>query len=250
MQFARPVIVISRCIDFDACRYNGQVIRVSLREELEPYVSFKPICPELEIGLGVPRDPIEIVERDGRRKLVQPSTGHDLTASMRSFSDRYLSGVGEVDGFILKSRSPSCAVSDARIHCSETSARASAWGPGMFAERVLERFPLAAVEDEARLADAPVREHFLTRVFTLAGFREAVARGTMKALLDFHSRNELLLMAHGQDGLREADQIVANEEGLPAEQVAERYFEALAGALSRRARLPSNLTPFPEQLAR
>ena len=71
-QFPRPIIVISRCIDFDACRYNGQIIRASLREELEPHVSFEPICPELEIGLGVPRDPIRIVRSDDGARLLQP----------------------------------------------------------------------------------------------------------------------------------------------------------------------------------
>jgi uncharacterized protein YbbK (DUF523 family) len=171
MRFARPRIVVSRCIDFDACRYNGQVIRFSLREELEPHVDFAPVCPELEIGLGVPRDPIRILERNGRR-LVQPSTGRDLTGDMRRFSDRHLAAIGEVDGFILKSRSPSCGVHDARVHRDETSDEASALGPGMFAERVLDLFPHAAIEDEASLREPDARHRFLTAVFALAATRE------------------------------------------------------------------------------
>jgi uncharacterized protein YbbK (DUF523 family) len=173
--FARPRIVISRCIDFDACRYNGQVIRSSLREELEPHVHFLPICPELEIGLGVPRDPIRIVAGGGGDRLVQPSTGLDLTDRMRRFADRYLSRLDAVDGFILKSRSPSCAVTDARLHLNEDTGESTGMRPGMFAEHVLARFPRAAVEDEARLGDPGARHDFLSRVFALAASREHIA---------------------------------------------------------------------------
>ena len=164
MMQPRPIVVISRCIDFDSCRYNGQVIRASLREKLEPLVELRPICPELEIGLGVPRDPVNLVRAGGEVRMIQPSTGRDLTAAMRSFSDRFLDSLEAVDGFILKSRSPSCAVGDARISDDGK-------GAGLFANRVLERFPQTAVEDEARLQDEAVRRGFLDKVFALAAER-------------------------------------------------------------------------------
>jgi uncharacterized protein YbbK (DUF523 family) len=160
----RPVVVISRCIDFDSCRYNGAVIRASLREKLEPLVELRPICPELEIGLGVPRDPVNLLHGGGRVRMVQPSTGRDLTDAMDAFAERFLGSLEAVDGFVLKARSPSCGVSDARI--GEAGA-----GPGLFAARVLERFPAVPVEDEARLLDAAVREEFLARVFARASKR-------------------------------------------------------------------------------
>ena len=172
----RPIVVISRCIDFDSCRYNGQVVRASLREELEPHVELRPICPELEIGLGVPRDPVRIVRSGGGARMVQPSTGRDLTRSMDSFSRAYLGEVGDVDGFILKSRSPSCGIRDAKVFHSEAEEAAHHTGSGLFAARVLERFPHAAIEDEARLADPRVRDQFLTRLRTLASFRIAAQR--------------------------------------------------------------------------
>ena len=86
MRSVRPIVVISRCIDFDACRYNGQVIRASLREELEPHMELRPICPELEIGLGVPRDPVRLVRAKRGPRMVQPSTDRDLTQPMERFS--------------------------------------------------------------------------------------------------------------------------------------------------------------------
>jgi uncharacterized protein YbbK (DUF523 family) len=95
--------------------------------------------------------------------MVQPSTGRDLTTAMRRFGDRFLDSLEAVDGFILKSRSPSCAVRDAAI--------AEGTGPGLFAARVLERFPHAPLEDEARLVDEGVRREFLERVLALAAKR-------------------------------------------------------------------------------
>jgi uncharacterized protein YbbK (DUF523 family) len=160
----RPIVVISRCIDFDSCRYNGAVIKASLRERLEPLVELRPICPELEIGLGVPRDPVNLVPGDGGVRMVQPSSGRDLTEAMRSFSDHFLDSLDAVDGFILKSRSPSCGVRDARI---EGEGR----GAGLFAARVLERFPGVPVADEARLADEAERRAFLDEVFAHAEAR-------------------------------------------------------------------------------
>jgi uncharacterized protein YbbK (DUF523 family) len=130
------------------------VIRASLREKLEPLVELRPICPELEIGLGVPRDPVVLERREDGVHMVQPSTGRDLTRLMNEFSERFLDALDQVDGFILKSRSPSCAIHEP--------------GPGLFAARVLERFPEAAVEDEVALQDAERRERFLAKVFALA----------------------------------------------------------------------------------
>jgi uncharacterized protein YbbK (DUF523 family) len=169
--------VISRCIDFDSCRYDGQVIRASLREELEPYVDFVPICPELEIGLGVPRDPVRLVRRAGAAHMVQPSTCRDVTAEMESFSNDFLTNVGAVDAFILKSRSPSCAVRDAKVFHADDDGAAFDRGPGLFAARVLERFPHAAVEDEAGMNDSGRRDRFLKKAFALAGARAAAAAG-------------------------------------------------------------------------
>jgi uncharacterized protein YbbK (DUF523 family) len=137
------------------------VIRASLREKLEPLVDLRPICPELEIGLGVPRDPVVLEQRDDGVHMVQPSTGRDLTHAMSGFSERFLDSLDEVDGFILKSRSPSCAVREPV--------------PGLFAAHVLARFPGIAIEDEVALQDAELREQFLAKVFAGAAARRGNA---------------------------------------------------------------------------
>ncbi len=236
----RPIVVISRCIDFDSCRYNGQVIRASLREEFEPHMELRPICPELEIGLGVPRDPVRLVRSAGGPRMIQPSTGRDLTDSMDRFSRGYLAGVEDADGFILKSRSPSCGIRNAKLYHSRAEEAGHDSGPGLFTARVLERFPYAAVEDEGRLNDLRLRDHFLTKLWALAAFRDAAAKGAA-GLVDFHSRNKLLLMAHNQTGMRALGRLVAQAGTAPRAALIREYRAGLGAALARPARPGNNV---------
>ena len=231
--FPRPIVVISRCIDFDSCRYNGQVIRASLREQFEPHMELRPICPELEIGLGVPRDPVRLVRSADGPRMVQPSTGRDLTRSMDGFSRRYLSGVEDADGFILKSRSPSCGIRNAKLFHSGAEDAGHDSGPGLFTARVLERFPYAAVEDEGRLNDLRLRDHFLTKLWALASFREAAAAGAAE-IVDFHSRNKLLLMAHNQMRMRALGRLVAQAGTAPRDRLVQEYRAGLGARLRGR----------------
>ena len=86
--FARPRIVSSKCLEFDSCRYDGGRIASDEVSQLRPHADFLPLCPEVEIGLGIPRSPIRIVDLE-RRRLIQPATGRDLTAAMGSFLEPF-----------------------------------------------------------------------------------------------------------------------------------------------------------------
>ncbi len=237
----RPTIVMSKCLELEACRYNGQIIRAPFVNMLLPHVDLDPICPEVEIGLGVPRDPIRLVQIDRRLHLVQPTTGRGVTDAMQSFTESYLSGLREVDGFILKSRSPSCGIKDTKIYAGEEGKQPSDKGPGMFGGAVLERFPHAAVEDEGRLTNFRLRHHFLTKLFTRAEFRSVKASGTMADLVRFHTERKLLLMAYHQSELRVLGRIVANPERRRPESVIADYEEHLSNALERPPRSTSNI---------
>ena len=115
-EFPKPNVVISRCITFEPVRYNAQIISSEFVEKLKPFVNFVPVCPEVEIGLGVPRDPIRIVLVNGERRLMQPSTGLDFTEKMEQFANSYLNSLDEVDGFILKRGSPSSGFKNVKIY--------------------------------------------------------------------------------------------------------------------------------------
>ena len=92
----KPIVVISNCLEFKACRYNGELIPNSFIKRLEPFVIYKPICPEIEIGLGVPRDPIKIVTKNNKQNLVQPSTGNDYTFVMNDFAIKFNDSLTEL----------------------------------------------------------------------------------------------------------------------------------------------------------
>lgn len=234
--FPTPTVVLSKCLEHEACRYNAQVIRDDFVRQLEPFVRYITTCPEVEIGLGTPREPVRIVRIDDAPRLIQPATGRDLTEEMTAFGERFLDALDPVDAFILKNRSPSCGIKDVKIHHPEANRSPVGTGPGMFAGRVLERFPGRAVEDEGRLRNPHIRNHFLTRMFTWAAFRDARSSQAVGRLVDFHSRNKLLFMAHNQAGLRALGTIVANHDRKPAEELFREYEAGLGRVLARPAR--------------
>ena len=233
-----PVVVLSRCLGVEACRYNGKMIREDFIHHLSSYVKIRPVCPELEIGLGVPREPIRILAGDGGRTLVQPATGRDLTQPMTTFSQSFLGTLKEVDGFILKSRSPSCGIRDTKIHDADQETVLER-GAGIFAAAVLEHFPDAAVEDEKRLRNRVRREQFLTRLYALARLRRIARRPNREALNRFHAKNRLLLMAYNRKELDRLDKLLSDDGEPDAAVLAKEYKRRLSNALSRNPRYTS-----------
>ena len=211
-QFPQPNVVISKCITFEPVRYNAQIISSAFVEKLRPFVNFLPVCPEVEIGLGVPRNPIRIILTNGKRRLVQPATGLDFTEKMEQFADSFLNSLSEVDGFILKRGSPSSGFKNVKIYPRIEKSSPVGKGPGFFGEAVLRKFPNLAVEDEMRLLNHKIREQFLTKLFTLASFRDVKKSGRIKELLRFHSENKYLLTGYNQKELRTLGKIAANQE--------------------------------------
>ncbi len=236
----RPRVVFSRCLTFEKCRYNGQIIASEAAELLKQHVDCVTPCPEADIGLGVPRDPIRIVRRGDELRLVQPATGRDVSDEMRSYVSDFIDRLGPVDGFVLKSRSPSCGLTDTKLF-GEASKGSALPGriAGFFGGAVLERFPDRAVEDEGRLTNFTVREHFLTRVFLSARFRALGDNPTMAGLVRFQAENKLLLMGHNQTRMRELGRIVANRERLPVDEVFRRYARVLPQVFAKPPRFAS-----------
>lgn len=234
----KPVVVLSRCLGECACRYDGQALRDPHVARMADFVEFKTVCPERDLGLGVPRDPIRLMENGrGTVRLVQPATGRDLTEEMRTFASRFLDRLEVADGFLLKSRSPSCGVRDVKIRSADGK-RVIRRGAGIFAAAVLERFPGSAVEDEERFKDPRIRDHFLTRIFTNARFR---AVRSMSELVAFHAAHKLLLQVYRRSAMKDLERIAANSGRLPFPRVRERYREELGRALASPARTASRI---------
>ncbi len=235
--FPRPWVVVSKCLGFAPCRYNGVTIPDDFVARLGDYVTYVHVCPEVEIGLGVPRDPIRVVLVDGEPRLLQPATGADVTEKMRAFTGAFFESLEDVDGFILKGRSPSCGIKDVRRYRgTERGAASDKKGRGFFGGAVLDRYGHLPVEEEGRLTNFTIREHFLTALFTMADFRQVKAAGTMGELVRFHSDNKLLFMAYNEKELRVMGPIVANHEKKPPLEVIANYEAHLWQALAQPPR--------------
>jgi uncharacterized protein YbgA (DUF1722 family)/uncharacterized protein YbbK (DUF523 family) len=238
--FSRPRVVVSKCLEVEHCRWNGEMITSDIVKRMKEEVDFIPVCAEVEIGLGVPRDPVRVVLERGQRRLIQPATNRDLTSDAKEFTLSFLESLDEVDGFLLKSGSPSCGTRDTKIYPSRGRSSPIGRGEGFFGGEVLQRFPNKAVEDESRLRNLKIAEHFLTKLFTLASFRDVRARG-WDSLLDFHTRNKFLFMSYHQGEMREMGRIVANRKAVAKEEAFQEYEKHIARAMARGPRCSSNI---------
>ena len=202
-------------------------------------MQFITVCPEVEIGLGVPRDPIRVVVHNRKLRLVQPATKADVTERMVDFCNTFLNSLGDVDGFLLKSRSPSCGIKEVKIYPSIEKSAALKKGSGFFGSAVMTAFPDYPVEDEGRLRNFVIREHYLKRLFTLARFRSIKKSKKMKDIIRFQAENKFLLMAYNQKEFRIMGRIVANQEKRPVSEVYVKYEIHLQAALAKTPRYTS-----------
>ncbi|HMA62535.1 MAG TPA: DUF1722 domain-containing protein [bacterium] len=219
----QPKVVVSQCLGFKKCRYNGQTIPDDFVKKLEEFVDYTTVCPEEEIGLGTPRDPVRIGKKDDDIRMVQPTTEKDVTDKMKNFTEKFLNSVDEVDGFIMKNRSPSCGINDVKVYHHLDQPTGANRGKGLFGGSLEEKFPGAAIEDEGRLRNFRLREHFLTKLFTNARFRAISQKKKMKDLVKFHSNHKYLFLAYNEQAMRACGKIVANHEHKSVEKVFDDY---------------------------
>lgn len=172
---------------------------------LRKYVDLETVCPETEIGLKVPRNPIRIEKYDNKYKLVEPSDNIDYTTQMMEFAEEFLSNIGDVDGFILKSKSPSCGVKDVKIYPKNQKCSISNKGQGIFSSKIIEKYSTIPIEDEGRLKNYNIRNEFLTKIFTINNLK------CENSILDFHNKNSLLLKSYNEDIYNDLNIIVSKE---------------------------------------
>ena len=217
---------VSSCLLGTPVRYNGGHTRSRfLTDELGPYVDWVPYCPEIEIGLGTPREPIQLTA-DGR--LVNRSGTTDHTLAMNA-----LPLPCAVDGYVFKAKSPSCGMWRIPRYRSDGQASGSV-GSGLYAGRVVAAFPLLAVEDEGHLSDPELREAFVERVFAAARLRSLLsASWEPRDLVAFHARHKLQLLAHDPVRYRSAGRVVAG--AVSYAETASAYRELFLAALAERA---------------
>ena len=230
-------IGVSACLLGEKVRYDGGHKRDSfLVETFGLYVEWVPVCPEVELGLGTPRETLRLVRISNDIHLIMPKTGTDHTEAMRAYAVRRVVELAkeELRGYILKKDSPSCGMERVRVFDSHGVPSKS--GQGHFAEALLQYFPHLPVEEEGRLNDPPLRENFIERVFAYARLRSLFS-GHWKVgdLVAFHTAHKLLLMAHSPPAYQSMGRLVANARSVPRAELRHRYEGEFMGALREMA---------------
>jgi FdhD protein len=164
----KPRIGISACLLGQEVRFDGGHKRDAfLTDVLGALVEWVPVCPEVEMGLGTPRETLRLVRAEGTAglRMVTTRTGIDHTDGMNRWANARLDELAKSDlsGYVLKKDSPSCGMENVQTFGDDGAQERN--GRGLFAAALLERFPLLPVEDEGRLADPAVRDRFIERVF-------------------------------------------------------------------------------------
>lgn len=238
MSATTPIrIGISACLLGERVRYDGGHKRDGyLVDTLGRYVGWVAVCPEVEMGLGTPRETLRLVRIDNDVHMVMPKTGHDYTEEMRRFAARRVHKLeGEhLHGYILKRSSPSCGMERVRVFDAHGVPAKS--GRGLFAEALLQHFPNLPVEEEGRLGDPQLRENFIERVFAYARVRSFFS-GPWKIsnLVAFQTAHKLLLMAHSPKAYQSLGRLVAEAKSVPRAELRERYESEFMGALREAA---------------
>tara|TARA_Y100000590_G_C15716615_1_gene1012126 strand:+ start:127 stop:1065 length:939 start_codon:yes stop_codon:yes gene_type:complete len=238
MNFTKPKIIISKCLEFAACRYDGQIINNKYIAKLKHFVDFIPICPEVEIGLGTPRDTIRIIKDKKNRLLYQPETDKDFSKKMNKFSKNFLNNIKQVDGFILKSDSPSCGVKSAKIYPKKEDVPFIDKGNGFFTENIQQIFPNHPIEEDKRLNNIFLREHFYTSIFTISGFKKV---HNFNTLYKFHAKHKYLFMSYNQKLLTIMGNIAANKENLELDNILKLYYDNLLKMFLKKSKIPRNI---------
>lgn len=228
---------ISACLLGQNVRYDGgHKLDRFLRDTLGAYVEYVPVCPETECGLGVPREAMRLVAAPDGPRLVTISGGVDHTERMRAWAADRLDALEREDlcGFIFKSNSPSSGMERVKVYGAKGVPVKN--GVGIFAGLFMRRFPLIPVEDEGRLNDPGLRENFIERLFTLKRWRAAMrTRHLAGAVVDFHTRNKLLILSHSPRHYQAMGRLVASSGRTPADELRASYEHLLLESLKLKA---------------
>ena len=228
---------ISRCLLGDYVRYDGGHKRDHfLTDVLGRYVEWIPVCPEVEVGLGTPREAMRLVGDPHRPRLMTITSKHDHTEAMESMIKERLGSLNKLglSGFVFKRGSPSCGLERVRVYTSQGMPSHS--GVGIFAKAFMEQLPLIPVEEEGRLCDPSLRENFIERVFCYRRFQDLVQNGvTRQTLVRFHTVHKYLLLAHSQQHYDAMGRLVGQANRYRPKELTAKYGDLFMKTLAVKA---------------
>ena len=228
---------ISRCLLGDEVRFDGGHKRDNfLTDVFGRYVEWVPVCPEVEAGLGTPREAMRLVGDPRHPRLVTIRSGTDHTQALVRMTDDRIEELKKLDlsGYVFKKDSPSCGIERVRLY--NEHGMPSRNGVGLFARAFIEEFPLIPVEEEGRLCDPPLRENFIERVFCYRRFQDLAVNGiTRQTVVRFHTIHKYLLLSHSQPHYQVLGRLVGHAEDHRPRELASRYGELFMKALAVKA---------------
>lgn len=199
----KPKLIISKCLDSNKCRYDGQGYNDKTVQVLKLYVDINHVCPECEIGLPTPRNPIRIENHNDTLKLIEHKTKLEHTNIMNEFATEFVNNTDDIDGFILKSKSPSCGIKDVKVYMKDGKCSIRNNESGFFSKKIMDSYPHLPIENEGRLKNFSIRDNFFTKIFLINEFK------SQNDLSKFNSDNLLLFKTYSEEGARELEKIVS-----------------------------------------
>jgi uncharacterized protein YbgA (DUF1722 family)/uncharacterized protein YbbK (DUF523 family) len=231
-------IGVSSCLIGEKVRWNGDHKQDQyVREVLANYFEYVSICPEMEVGMGVPRETVALYGDLDKSQMISKKTQTNWTKPMERYIKGRINSLAHDDlcGYIFKSKSPSCGLGRVPVY-SEFGSHNVWHGPGMFAQAFTNKFPLVPTEDEGRLNDPRIRENFIVKVFSFYRLQELLGKGfSLGALVTFHTRHKFLLLAHSRKHYDALGKIVAHAKSLKPSELKDQYGNIFMEALAFKA---------------
>ncbi|WP_417689238.1 YbgA family protein [Pseudidiomarina sp.] len=225
---------ISACLLGDEVRFDGGHKRSAFcTDELGRHVEFVKLCPEVGIGMSVPRPTIRLEQRENGVRAIVPKTGEDVTQRLEDFAARAQGHLTQISGYVLCAKSPSCGMERVKLYNPENG-HARKEATGIFAAQLQQRYPALPLEEDGRLNDPMLRENFVMRVFVYAAWQGLPERISKADLLAFHTSLKLLLLAHNQQVYRDLGRQVAQQQEM-TDEFLKSYIETVMDALAEPA---------------
>ena len=236
-------IGVSSCLIGEKVRYNGEHKQDRyVLEVLGKIFEYVPVCPEMEVGMGVPRETVVLYGSPENPRMTGRKSGTDWTGKMNRYVKGRVSGLAAENlcGYIFKNRSPSCGLGGIPVY-SEPGSNSVRRGRGMFAEAFMEKFPLVPVEDEGRLNNPKKRENFIVRVLSFFKLRDLMEKKfSAGSLVKFHTSHKFLILAHNKKYYDSLEQLVGNARSFKAAELKARYSKLFMEALTYKSTRKKN----------
>lgn len=231
----KPKIVVSECLYGTKCRYDGQGYNDKVIQSLKDYVDIQTVCPELAIGLSIPREPIriEMNKENEEYRLIDYNSKNDYTNQMTEFSEEFINGLDDIDGFILKSRSPTCGLKDAKVYYRGNKCSIRSNENVFFSQKIIDKYDYLPIENEGRLKNYNIRDNFFTRIFFINNLKNN------KNIIEFHKNNLLLLKSYDEESTNEVSDIL-NENRM--EDQVHQYKEKVLNIVSNQRKKENKLS--------